>query len=332
VRFYNVDCHAPVWGRSLIHFRPFSNTDPPLLTELWRSCADRRPLVQPLTTNAFEQLVLNKPYFDRDGLVLAIEGQQPVGFVHAGFGPSEDEDTLSTDLGVTAMLLVRPSQNQAEVAGELLRYSEEYLRGRGAKVLYGGAVHPLDPFYLGLYGGSELPGVLDTDPAMQRVFLEHGYREIDRTIVFQRTLADFRAPVDRNQMQVRRRTQVAVVEEPPAKTWWEACTLGEFERVEFQLLDRALGKEVASATLRAIDQTPSDAGVRASGLVDVYVEPSVQHEGLATFLVSEALKELQHKGVGLVEAQTMERNKPAIGLYQKLGFTRVDSGAVYRRE
>ena len=316
----------------MIHFRPFSNTDPPLLTELWRSCADRRPLVQPLTTNAFEQLVLNKPYFDRDGLVLAIEGQQPVGFVHAGFGPSEDQDTLSTDLGVTAMLLVRPRQNQAEVAGELLRCSEEYLRARGAKVLYGGAVHPLDPFYLGLYGGSELPGVLDTDPAMQRVFLEHGYREIDRTIVFQRTLADFRAPVDRNQMQVRRRTQLAVVEEPPAKTWWEACTLGEFERVEFQLLDRALGKEVASATLRAIDQTPTGAGVRASGLVDVHVDPAAQHEGLATFLVSEALKELHHNGVSLVEAQTMERNKPAIGLYQKLGFTRVDSGAVYRRE
>ena len=62
------------------------------------------------------------------------------------------------------------------------------------------------------------------------------------------------------------------------------------------------------------------------------VDPAQQHEGLATFLVSEALKELSHHGVGLVEAQTMERNKAAIGLYQKLGFTRVDSGAVYRRE
>jgi ribosomal protein S18 acetylase RimI-like enzyme len=316
----------------LIHYRPFSNTDPPLLTELWRSCADRRSLTQPLTTALFEQLVLNKPYFDRKGLWLAIEGRHAAGFVHAGFGPSDDESTLSTELGVTSVLLVRPDLDHEEIARQLLRHSEEYLRGRGAKVLYGGAIRPLNPFYMGLYGGSELPGVLDSDVATQRLFTSSGYREIDRTLVFQRTLADFRAPFDRNQMQVRRRTQVAVVDEPPTKTWWEACTLGEFDRIEFQLLDRALGKEIASVTLRAIDQTPTHAGVRASGLMDVQVVQGSRHEGLGTFLVSEALKELHHQGVGLVEAQTMQRNTAAIGLYQKLGFNRIDSGAVYRKE
>jgi ribosomal protein S18 acetylase RimI-like enzyme len=316
----------------LIHYRPFSNTDPPQLAELWRSCADRRPLVQPMTAATFEELVLNKPYFDREGLWLAVEGQKAQGFVHAGFGPTDDESTLSTDLGVTSMLLVRPRDDRNDIAGELLRHGETYLRDRGAKVLYAGTVRPLNPFYLGLYGGSELPGVLDSDMGMQQLLLSHGYREIDRTLVFQRTLADFRAPVDRKQMQVRRRTQMAVVDEPPSRTWWEACTLGDFERVEFQLLDRELGKEVASATVRAIDHTPTNAGTRASGLVDVHVDPALLHEGLATFLVSEALKELIHKGVGLVEAQTMERNTAAIGLYEKLGFTRVDSGAVYRRE
>jgi hypothetical protein len=118
--------------------------------------------------------------------------------VHAGFGPTDDESAISTDLGVTSMLAVRPGPDQAQIAGELLRHSEDYLRGRGAKVLYGGAVHPLDPFYLGLYGGSELPGVLDSDPQAQEVFRTHGYREIDRTLVFQRALEGFRAPVDRN--------------------------------------------------------------------------------------------------------------------------------------
>ncbi|MEX2141838.1 MAG: GNAT family N-acetyltransferase [Pirellulales bacterium] len=318
--------------RSLIHYRSFRNTDPPLLTELWRSCAERRSLVQPLSTADFEQFVLNKPYFDREGLWLAIEGEQLQGFVHAGFGPSEDESTLSTELGVTSIVVVRPGPEQTQIAEALLQHSEEYLRGRGAQVLYGGSVRPLNPFYLGLYGGSEQPGVLDSDPAMQRLFLGHGYREIDRTVVFQRTLADFRAPVDRNQMQVRRSTQVAVVDEPPAKTWWEACTLGEFECVEYQLLDRGLGKQLASATLRGIEHTATNPGVRASGLVDVHVASQALHQGLATFLITEALKELQHQGVGVVEAQTMQRNAAAIGLYKKLGFTRIDSGAVYRKE
>lgn len=276
--------------------------------------------------------MLNKPYFDSDGLWLAIEGEEIQGFVHAGFGPSEDESTLSTDLGVTSIVVVRPDAEQAIIAAALLQHSEGYLRERGAKVLYGGSVRPLNPFYLGLYGGSEQPGVLDSDPAMQQLFLAHGYREIDRTVVFQRTLADFRAPIDRNQMQVRRSTQIAVVDEPPAKSWWDACTLGEFECIEFQLLDRGLGKQLASATLRGIEHTSTNPGVRASGLVDVQVAPQALHQGLATFLISEALKDLQQQGVGLVEAQTMQRNTAAIGLYHKLGFTRIDSGAVYRKE
>ncbi len=316
---------------SLIYYRPFRNTDPPLLTELWRSCADRRSLVQPLSIGDFEQLVLNKPYFDREGLWLAIEDEQPIGFVHAGFGPSEDESTLSTELGVTSMIVLRP-RSDPEVASQLLGHSEAYLRQRGAKVIYGGAVRPLNPFYLGLYGGSEQPGILDSDSVTQQLFLTHGYREIDRTVVFRRTLSDFRAPADRNQMQVRRRTQLAVVDEPPTKTWWEACTLGEFERVEFQLLGRNLGEQLASATLRSVDQSSTNAGVRTSGLVDVRVAPQALHQGLATFLLSEVLKELHQHGVGIVEAQTMQRNTAAIGLYRKLGFDKTDSGAVYRKE
>jgi ribosomal protein S18 acetylase RimI-like enzyme len=318
--------------RSLIQYRPFRNTDPPLLAELWRSCSNRPALAQPMTTTTFEQLVLNKPYFDREGLWLAVEDDQPQGFVHAGFGPSQDESTLSTDLGVTSLIVVRPRPDEVAVAGQLLQHSETYLRQRGAKVLYGGAVRPLNPFYLGMYGGSELPGILDSDAAAQQVFLSHGYREIDRTVGFERTLADFHAPVDRLQMQVRRRTQLAVVPEPPTRTWWEACTLGEFERVEFQLLDRALGKHMASATFRAIDHATSHPGMRASGLIDVHVDLAALRKGFATFLIAEALKELHQQGVGLVEAQTMQRNTAAIGLYQKLGFTQTDQGAVYRKE
>jgi GNAT superfamily N-acetyltransferase len=317
----------------LIHYRPFRNTDPPLLTELWRSCAERRSLVQPLTTAEFEQFVLNKPYFDRQGLWLAIDDSKNVrGFAHGGFGPSEDESTLSKDLGVTSIVVVRPGPDQADIAQSLLWKSEEYLRTKGAKVLYGGAVKPLNPFYLGLYGGSEQPGILDSDAAMQRLFLEHGYREIDRTVVFERTLADFRAPVDRIQMQVRRSTQVAIVEEPPAKTWWEACTLGEFDCLQFQLLDRNLGQQLASATVRAMDLASRNPGVRTSGLVDLLVAPKALHQGLATFLISEVLKELQQQGVGVVEAQTMQHNVAAIGLYKKLGFALVDGGAVYRKD
>jgi len=54
------------------------------------------------------------------------------------------------------------------VADELLLRSEAYLQDRGSKIIYGGGIRPLNAYYLGLYGGSELPGILATDV----VFLE----------------------------------------------------------------------------------------------------------------------------------------------------------------
>ena len=53
-------------------------------------------------------------------------------------------------------------------------------------------VGQLNGFYLGLYGGSELPGTLDSSKPAQQLFLGAGYQEIDRTIVLHRETATFR--------------------------------------------------------------------------------------------------------------------------------------------
>ncbi len=91
------------------------------------------------------------------------------------------------------------------------------------------------PFYVGLYGGSELPGILDSDPQHQGFFRAAGYREIDRTVVLHRELTGFRPYVDRQQMLLRRRIRVESACDPPFRTWWEACTVGDFTRLRFEL-------------------------------------------------------------------------------------------------
>ena len=75
------------------------------------------------------------------------------------------------------------------------------MKSRGAKTLYGGGSYPLSPFYYGLYGGSELSGVLDSDPELVAVFSEAGYRAVHRSLVLHRDLVGFRPVVDRQQMQ-----------------------------------------------------------------------------------------------------------------------------------
>ncbi len=316
----------------MIHYRTFLNGDPPRLAEIWRGCAGRGGLAQPVSTAMIEQLVLAKQYFDREGLILAFDDERPIGFAHAGFGPNEIESALSTDLGVTLLVLVVAHPEQEAIAARLLELCEEYLRRRGAKVLYGGGIRPLNPFYWGLYGGSEPPGVLDSDSESQALFRMHGYREIDRTVVLHRDLIGFRPVVDRQQMQIRRSADVEAIPDPLATSWWDACVMSPNERIQFRLRSRTSGEPIASATFWNMEPLATGRGVRTGGLIDVQVEPPFQRQGYATFLLGEAMRQLQEQTIAAVEAQTMVHNTASLAMYRKLGFQQMDSGAVFRKE
>ncbi len=316
----------------MLTYRTFRNTDPPVLTALWRSRSGQRGLAGSVSPDLFEQFVFAKLYFEYSGLIVARDDDRPVGFAHAAFGPNEEGDRLSTELGVTSLVLVRPDCDQAEVAAGLLERCERYLRGHGAKVLYGGGIKPLNPFYLGLYGGSELPGVLDSDPVAQDLYRSHGYREIDRTLVMHRRLDSFQAVIDRRQMQIRRQMIVEVTTDWPTGSWWEACTLGDFELTRFELIPRSGGTAVAWATFRNMEPTEGSATGRTAGLIELGVDQSLRRRGLSVFLLSEAFRQFVGQGLPLVEAQVMQHNAAALGMYQKLGFQQVGHGSVFRKE
>ncbi|MGA2253083.1 MAG: GNAT family N-acetyltransferase [Thermoguttaceae bacterium] len=315
-----------------IHFRHFRNSDPPALVAVWRSRTGQPELDPTVDIEVFEQFVLAKTYFDPEGLILACDGDRVLGFVHASFGANDAEDGISTELGTTALLLVRPDCDEAQVAAGLLEHSEAYLRQRGAKVIYGGGIRPLNSFYLGLYGGSELPGVPESDTVAQQVFTSHGYREIDRTLLFHRNLSTFEAVVDRRQMQVRRQMVVEVVIDPPTRTWWEACTLGKFDVVRFALIPRTGGSAVASAIFRRMELVPTTMQPFSVGLIEVWVEESARRRGLAIFLLSEAFRQFIRENTSEVEVQAMQHNLAAQALYRKMGFQQFGRGSVFRKE
>ncbi len=316
----------------MIHVRPFRNSDPPHLVEVWRGQPPQRGLAQPVSVRLLEELVFSKPYFDRHGLLVAEDDLgHVVGFVHAGFGANEDRSSLSTQMGTVCLLLVLPNQPYDEIAEPLLTAAEDYLRRRGAKLLYAGSIFPLNPFYLGLYGGSELPGVLESDARSLAFFQSHGYQQIDNVVVFQRQLTGFRPAVDRAQLQIRRSYQIEAVLDPPPQSWWEACTLGHADRTRFDLYPRGSRDRAATVTYWHIEPLASSWGTHAVGMLDLETAPAVRRRGLVTFLVGESLRQLQSHGATLVEAQTMAGNVPAIELYRKLGFHSVDQGFVLRK-
>ncbi len=316
----------------MIEYRPFRNTDPPDLVDIWRSQPRERGLTQPMSVELFEQSILAKPYFDRAGLIVAADGDMLVGFAHAGFGARDDEQGLSNVWGTTYLVMVRANYQRQGIGSRLLAESEAYLKSRGAQVLYAGGIRPLNAFYLGLYGGSEMPGVLDSTPEAQQLFKSHGYREIDRTHVLNLELSRFRPVVDRTQMQIRRSTQLVETHDPRTNTWWEACTFGGFERTRFELTAKDDGRKLSTVTFWTMQSLSANWGVQAAGLIELATIETEQRHGFATFLLGEALKRQQSQGVSLIEAQTMAHNTAALNLYRKLGFHEVDQGVVFRKQ
>jgi ribosomal protein S18 acetylase RimI-like enzyme len=235
-------------------------------------------------------------------------------------------------MGTTCLLMVAPDEDFERIAAGLLVESEKYLRRMGAKLLYAGCIPPLNPFYLGLYGGSEQPGVLKSDSQMVSFYLEHDYEIIDRCIILHRGLGGFRMPVDRRQMQLKRKYRVEADSQYCPATWWDACTAPPTDTTRFTVVPRdGSGSACGHLLAWSIEPLSHQWNGHAAGMFQVEIDESLQRCGLATFLNGEAMLQLQLAGISLVEVQTMQSNTAALGLYKKLGFQPVDEGLVLRK-
>lgn len=316
---------------ALYQLRRFKNSDPPALAEIWNRQQPQRGMVQPVSSAVLEQFVFSKQIFDPQGLIVAEQEGRVVGFAHGSFGSNDAGNGQDFALGVTQMLLMHPEFATPDMSRDLLAGSEEYLRSRGAKVLYGGGIPPLDAFYLGMYGGSELSGVLASDPPLNLIFQDNGYEVACESAVMHLELALLKPTISREQRALRQKSQLDHTFSLPIKSWWEANRLGDVERQRFTLSPKRSPETLASVEFWDIEPLAASWGIRTSGLWNLFVHEDHRRKKLASCLLSEAFKTLRKRGVSLIEAHTMRENEAAMALYHSLGFTQVDAGYAYRK-
>ncbi len=315
----------------MIEIRCFRNDDPPKLADVWR-WADLGPAaMQPMTSSLLEACVFSKPYFERDGLVVAVDSDRVVGFAHAAFGPTKDRSTIDHRVGTTLLVAVIPHPAQEVIADALLERSEAYLRSRGAEVLLGGGSAEMRSFYLGLYGGSDLPGILDSSATMQAAFQRRGYEPSERIAVLRRSLSGFRPPVNRMQLSIRRNTLLRVIDEPARRTWWEAATTTGIALRRYEIRTGTQDELLGSASFWDMQPLAGAWGVQAAGLVDVAIEGERRRQGLAHYLLAEAMHDLGQEGITLMETHAAATNLAAMKLFDKLGFEVAEYGTLFRR-
>ncbi|MDA7979102.1 MAG: GNAT family N-acetyltransferase [Pirellulales bacterium] len=315
----------------MIDYRSFINTDPPRLAELWTKCAAARAHFQRVTPELLDDLVFSKQYFDRKGLIVATEDSVPVGFVHAAFGPSKDFSTISSDVGVICALLVDDSHRGQGVGRSLLALAQQFLLERGAKLIYGGGARPFNPFYWGLYGGAEFPGVLASEPAAQGLFQSAGFEVFGRTVLWRCDLDQFKPPMNRQQLQVKRQFDVRAIADPQPATWWEANTAEALEQVRYELVCKTTRDVKASVTLWTMERKTEGMLIRSAGVMDLLVDEDLRRQGAGTFLVGDALRELKLRNFATVEGQTFRQDEGIGKLLSNLGFQEVDQGTIFRK-
>jgi GNAT superfamily N-acetyltransferase len=313
----------------LIRYRPFENRDPPGLADIWRTQRPIRGRMQAVTAQLLEKHVFAKPWFDRQGLIVACDAARPVGFAHAGFGAADAHGILDSTQGTTCLLLVSPHEDRQVIATELLAASENYLRQRGAKQIYAGSQFPLNPYYLGLYGSSDVAGVLNSNSGLVSLLKALDYRPTRRRILSGVGLAGFRPPVDRQQMNVRRRFKLAGPLDVLPGNWWEACVWSLHEWSRFDLVLPGGGEPIVSATFWDVEPLARTWGVQTVGLVCLEDTAEAREQGLSTFLLAEALRYYQANGYAQFEAQAKAEDTSLRQLLEQLGLKEYDEGALW---
>jgi GNAT superfamily N-acetyltransferase len=285
--------------------------------------------MQAVTPQLLEKHVFAKPWFDHRGLIVASDGARLVGFAHAGFGANSEHRDLDYSEGTTALLLVAPHDDRPTIAANLLAASEDYLRGRGAKQLYAGSQFPLNPFYLGMYGSSDTAGVLKSNSGWCSLLTASGYRSHVRRVLAGRNLAGFRPPIDRQQMQMRRRFKVAGPIDVLPDNWWDAGVWALHEWSRFDLVLPDGGEPIICATFWDVQPLARSWGVQTVGLVRLEDTPEARQQGLTTYLLAEVLRQYQSAGYAHFEAQAAGDDTSLLEIFTQLGLVAYDEGALW---
>jgi len=327
----HIQVNLPLADRPhLIQIRPFLNSDPPALVAIWNAQPAAKRLARKMNVPTFEHFVLAKPYFDREGVLIAVHDGRAIGVVHAGFGPNESHIAVDTSTGVICLLNILPDYDTAELRAQLLQAAEAYLSSRGVSQIIGGPVSPFTSFYHGLSSIGESAGVLDEDQPTQEAFRAAGYGESMRNIVLQRDLTAFRPAFDRKQRAIQHNFDVVVDLDADLSDWWELCRYGPLPRCAFDAIERVSREKVA----RTIwwDQAFTGAALQSSvSFSNVEVPESRRRTGIGTLLMNEAMKQLKSSGAFYATAQVPETNGIALSFFGSLGFTEVTRGTTFSK-
>jgi GNAT superfamily N-acetyltransferase len=322
--------HRP--DTDVVDFRPFHNTDPPHLLKLWHAANLGPSAAEGFPCDILELAVYSRPYFDRNGLIIAIDGETIAGMVHAGFSATADGSELDRSSGVISSIVVHPDYRRKDIGHQLVEKAEAYLVARGARqVTAGGGPHG-NGFYHAIYGGVEPSGFSSESAPWDEFFGSCQYEPGAVTKVLHRDLDVGRDPIDSRLIRNRRRLNILITDRISNQSWWWFARHGHQDTLQIEMVDRSSNETVATGQIIGLDVYIPKWGVRAVGIRDVLVTENERRQGYAFSLVVETCRQLREQSIRLVEVQIDEDNAAAMELVTNAHFKPVAELKTYQRQ
>lgn len=310
----------------MVEYRTFRNADTPRLVAVWNEALTNRGAPRLNNNTTFERYILAKPIFDPAGLILAEENTVCAGWAHAAMS----QNPFNTQaVGVVCMIGVRPNYRRRGIGTELLRRCEEYLRGKGAESIQAGGHWPNNPFYMGLYGGCDSPGFLQSDALAEPFLTKNGYRIDQKVVVLQRELDQPMKMFDPRFLPLRNRFDLTFGSPRRLLDWWHEMVHGWVDPLQFVLSDRQSREWVARTLVWEMETFSAYWQRPTVGIFDFEVNPLYRGQSVGRYFLSLIMKYIQEQFFTLVELQLEENNEYGLNFLDSLDFAHVDTGQVF---
>jgi ribosomal protein S18 acetylase RimI-like enzyme len=299
----------------------YRSDDVAAMAEVWNEAFAGGPNFVRLQPADLRRRVIDQPAFDAKGVLVAARGDRTLGFVH--FGPRTNHWSRHSERAVDRSeghiyALVAPESERA-LSGDLLAAAVEGLHKAGARrVLLGPSwVHGTQPFYNGIAGAYEMPGISARRRGLLELASEHDFKPT----------AEYGTP-ELDLLDGECGARLTADAEP----LWERAREWGLHRTERHvrsdlfpprtLVELGRGHQTIAMTAYGLwPEYEREYGRRLFGLTNVQVAADWRGRGIGKLVVICALEAALKAGAEAAHLHVWRENAPAWNLYHRaLGF------------
>ena len=302
--------------------RPFCNADLPQLVRLWNDHWSRIGPDPNVSIAQFEQALVARTFFRRENLLVS-ERDSIVGWCLLFSDPKQ-----STDGWIACCCLA--SDAGAEHSNELIAASETELRQRGTTTIRAGIAQDRSFGLAGLNPIGYGIGIPQFDTSLTSPLSSRGYSKVKSFQRVSATVTGYRPPVSRDAMQLRRSTQVDVVNFSHSDHH-TAAAMSHLDIEMMCLVDR--NQNVLARAHLWFSDPEAEVMNPAMAIIDLFSRQSPdQLSSTEMYLYATSIQSLVSRGTAVVESVVDISNTTLLEQLKSLNFHPSDSGDVWRKD